>query len=118
MIINDLVRKIYSKEEYRSIISMIFSEEIQASPSDSIPIVFTVREKQRDNRILFNAELIAGLGLTVKTSRGKTIMDLRLLGNSCKCMGKILHPAGATVYKVSYISAINYLFNSLISDRF
>lgn len=97
---------------------MIFSEEIQASPSDSIPIVFTVREKQRDNRILFNAELIAGLGLTVKTSRGKTIMDLRLLGNSCKCMGKILHPAGATVYKVSYISAINYLFNSLISDRF
>lgn len=44
--------------------------------------------------------MIAAQGIVVRTLRGNTVMEIRLPDNSQNSIGKILHPAGSTLYKV------------------
>uniref|UniRef100_A0A0N5AKP7 Movement protein n=1 Tax=Syphacia muris TaxID=451379 RepID=A0A0N5AKP7_9BILA len=77
------------------------TDEISPSPSDFKPVHFEVCAKGVSGGKFFDGELVAGQGILLKTARGKVAMDIRLPDNSRSYMGKILHPAGATLYKVS-----------------
>lgn len=61
---------------------------------------FEVNAKGSTCGKLFAGELVDGQGILLRTTRGKAVMDVRLPENSRTHMGKILHPAGATLYKV------------------
>lgn len=73
-----------------------------SSPSASYfkPVHFEVIAKRTAGGTFFVGELVAGQGIVLKTAKGKIAMDIRLPENSRTYMGKILHPAGATLYKV------------------
>lgn len=73
---------------------------MKPSASGFAPIHFVIKTKKGIRQTVYSCEMIAAQGVVVKTLRGSTVMEIRLPDNSQNSMGKILHPAGSTLYKV------------------
>lgn len=63
-------------------------------------ITFLIRNEENRKQTLMVAELQSGLGINIKTNVGKPIMTVRTPNNAGFSLGKIMHPAQATLYKV------------------
>lgn len=75
---------------------------MKPSASGFTPIQFVIKAKKGSRKTAYNCEMIAAQGIVVKTLLGNTVMQIRLPDNSHTSMGKILHPAGPTLYKVYF----------------
>jgi hypothetical protein len=64
-------------------------------------IGFIVRDENNRKQTLLEVELESGKGLTVKNNQGKPVMVVKLPNNDPTSLGKLMHPAPATLYKVS-----------------
>uniref|UniRef100_A0A914DY93 Uncharacterized protein n=1 Tax=Acrobeloides nanus TaxID=290746 RepID=A0A914DY93_9BILA len=62
-------------------------------------ITFLIRNEENRKQTLMIAELQSGIGIFIKTAAGKPIMTVRT-PNSSDSLGKIMHPAQATLYKI------------------
>lgn len=78
-----------------------FFRRTKPCTSGSTPIHLVIKAKKGGRQTIYNCEMIAAQGVLVKTLRGNTVMEIRLPDHSQNSMGKILHPAGSTLYKVN-----------------
>lgn len=65
-------------------------------------ISFVVRDETNHKNILMEAELEYGKGLTLKNNQGKHIMVIKLSNNDATVLGKLMHPAPATLFKACF----------------
>ncbi|VDK86894.1 unnamed protein product [Litomosoides sigmodontis] len=89
----------------RFVIKILPSDNLKPSASGFTPIQFVIKAKKGSRKTAYNCEMIAAQGIVVKTVLGKTVMQIRLPDSSQTSMGKILHPAGSTLYKVEQIKS-------------
>jgi hypothetical protein len=66
-------------------------------------ISFVVRDETNHKKVLMEADLEYGKGITLKNSQGKHIMVIKLSNNDATVLGKLMHPAPATLFKVRLI---------------
>ncbi|OZC06974.1 hypothetical protein X798_06019 [Onchocerca flexuosa] len=92
----------------RFAIKILSSDELKPSASNFTSIHLVIKDKKGNRQIAYNCEMIAAQGVVVKTLRGNTVMEIRLPDNSQNSIGKILHPAGSTLYKVEQIKSYSY----------
>uniref|UniRef100_A0A914XJ72 Uncharacterized protein n=1 Tax=Plectus sambesii TaxID=2011161 RepID=A0A914XJ72_9BILA len=65
------------------------------------PINFLIRNEKSGKRTVMNAELICNQGFRVQQQgSGQDVMMVTLPSHSSDSIGKIVHPSGATIYKV------------------
>ncbi|KAK6109093.1 hypothetical protein QQG55_34620 [Brugia pahangi] len=99
----------------RFTIKILPSDELKPSASRFTPIHLIVKAKKGNRQIVYNCEMIAAQGVVVKTLQGNTVMEIRLPDNSQNSMGKILHPAGSTLYKVEQVKCQSFSQRYVIS---
>jgi hypothetical protein len=63
-------------------------------------ISFLVRNEGNHKQTVMEADLESGKGLTLKNGQGKPIMVIKLPNNDPTSLGKLMHPAPATLFKV------------------
>ncbi|KAI6190217.1 hypothetical protein M3Y97_00092800 [Aphelenchoides bicaudatus] len=63
-------------------------------------ITFIVRNEDNHKQTLLEVDMESAKGLTVKNTQGKPIMVIKLPNNDPTSLGKLMHPAPATLYKV------------------
>uniref|UniRef100_A0A915PRN3 Phospholipid scramblase n=1 Tax=Setaria digitata TaxID=48799 RepID=A0A915PRN3_9BILA len=98
-------------------IKILPCDDVKPSASDFTPIHLVIKDKKGSRQTVFNCEMIAAQGIVVRTLRGNAVMEIRLPDNSQNSIGKILHPAGSTLYKVeqmkSHSSARKFVISKL-----
>ncbi|CAD5223542.1 unnamed protein product [Bursaphelenchus okinawaensis] len=62
---------------------------------------FLIRDEDNRKQTLMTAEMISGNGIVLKNMAGKQIMVIRLPNNDPSSFGKLMHPAPATLFKVT-----------------
>lgn len=63
-------------------------------------ITFLVRNENNRKVTMMEADLESGRGITLKNGQGKPIMVIKLPNNDATALGKLMHPALATLYKI------------------
>ncbi|KAH7730356.1 hypothetical protein AAVH_01404 [Aphelenchoides avenae] len=63
-------------------------------------VFFLIRNEENRKQTVMVAEVQSGYGVSVKTAAGKAVMVVRPPDNDPTSLGKIMHPAPATIYKV------------------
>jgi len=63
-------------------------------------ITFIIRDENNHKQVIMEADLESGKGLTLKNNQGKPIMVIKLRSNDATSLGKLMHPAPATLFKV------------------
>ncbi|VDM15804.1 unnamed protein product [Wuchereria bancrofti] len=99
----------------RFTIKILPSDGLKPSVSRFTPIHLVVKAKKGNRQTVYNCEMIAAQGVVVKTLQGNTVMEIRLPDNSQNSMGKILHPAGSTLYKVEQVKCQSFSQRFVIS---
>ncbi|CAD5232104.1 unnamed protein product [Bursaphelenchus xylophilus] len=64
-------------------------------------INFLIRDEDNKKQTLMTAELVSGNGIIVKNAGGKQVMVVRLPTHDPTSFGKLMHPAPATLFKVT-----------------
>lgn len=64
-------------------------------------ISFVIRDENNRKQVLMEVDMESGKGLTLKNNQGKPMMVLKLPNNDPAVLGKLMHPAPATLYKVT-----------------
>jgi hypothetical protein len=64
------------------------------------PISYLIRDERHRKRTIMTADLMCNRGFVVKCG-DKCVMELKMPNRSMNSIGKICHPFGATIYKVS-----------------
>lgn len=63
-------------------------------------IFFVVRDEANHKKTLMECELESGKGLTLRNNQNKPLMVIKLPNNDPTALGKLMHPAPATLFKV------------------
>jgi len=63
------------------------------------PITFLIRNERNRKQTIMTADLVNGQGFIVRNAGAQNVMDVKMPNHS-SALGKILHPAGATLYKI------------------
>ncbi|KAL3985592.1 hypothetical protein ACH3XW_39230 [Acanthocheilonema viteae] len=92
----------------RFAIKILPSDDVKPSASGFAPIHLVIKAKKGSRQTVYNCEMIAAQGIIVKTLRGNTVMEIRLPDSSQNSVGKILHPAGSTLYKVEQVKSQSF----------
>uniref|UniRef100_A0A914XFL5 Uncharacterized protein n=1 Tax=Plectus sambesii TaxID=2011161 RepID=A0A914XFL5_9BILA len=79
-------------------------------------INFLIRDEKSGKKTVMNAELISSQGFRVQhQDSGEDVMIVTLASHSSDSIGKIVHPSGATVYKVHSDGAQTYRVQRAVS---
>uniref|UniRef100_A0A914WTR7 Uncharacterized protein n=1 Tax=Plectus sambesii TaxID=2011161 RepID=A0A914WTR7_9BILA len=93
--VNKLSIKLQDEELHQEVVK----KHILTGHFNFSPITFLIRDEQDKKRTVMTARLICSRGFVVQAN-GKDVMEVGIPNNSTTSLGKIVHPTGATIFKV------------------